>query len=87
MIFGDAPLTVACARELLKIAPAYDYLITAEAKGIPLIHEMARQHGDAKYFVARKNPAVHDWGVRVGRRYHHHRQGAAPVARIPPTPS
>ena len=46
VIFGDQELTVAAAGELLKIAPAYDYLITAEAKGIPLIHEMARQHGD-----------------------------------------
>lgn len=54
VIFGDAPLTVACAGELLKKAPPYDYLITAEAKGIPLAHEMARQHGDEKYFVARK---------------------------------
>ncbi len=52
--FGDAELTVACARELLKLAPEYDYLITAEAKGIPLAHEMARQHGDAKYMLARK---------------------------------
>lgn len=63
VIFGDAPLTVACAGELLKIAPAYDYLITAEAKGIPLIHEMARQHEDAKYFVARKNPKLYMTGV------------------------
>ena len=54
VIFGDAPLTVACAEELLKRAPEYDYLITAEAKGIPLAHEMARQHGDETYFVARK---------------------------------
>ena len=54
VIFGDAELTVACAAELLKKAPEYDYLITAEAKGIPLIHEMARQHGDKKYFLARK---------------------------------
>ena len=46
VIFGDQELTVAAARELLKIAPKYDYLITAEAKGIPLIHEMARQNGD-----------------------------------------
>ena len=45
--FGDAELTVACARELLKLFPAesYDYLFTAEAKSIPLIHEMARQSG------------------------------------------
>lgn len=63
VIFGDAELTVACARELLKKAPEYDYLLTAEAKGIPLIHEMARQHGDKKYFVARKNPKLYMTGV------------------------
>ena len=59
VIFGDAELTVACARELLKRAPEYDYLITAEAKGIPLIHEMARQHGDTKYMLARKGPKLY----------------------------
>lgn len=63
VIFGDAELTVACARDLLEKAPEYDYLITAEAKGIPLIHEMARQHGDKKYFVARKNPKLYMTGV------------------------
>ena len=63
VIFGDAELTVACARDLLKIAPQYDYLITAEAKGIPLIHEMARQHEDKVYFVARKNPKLYMTGV------------------------
>ena len=54
--FGDAELTVACAREMLKLVPAdsYDYLFTAEAKSIPLIHEMARQSGAEKYFIARK---------------------------------
>lgn len=59
VIFGDAPLTVACARELLKKAPEYDYLLTAEAKGIPLIHEMARQNGDDFYVLARKNPKLY----------------------------
>ena len=59
VIFGDAPLTVACAEELLKRAPEYDYLITAEAKGIPLAHEMARQHGDADYFIARKHTKLY----------------------------
>ena len=54
VIFGDCELTTACAKELLGKAPAYDYIITAEAKGIPLAHEMARQKGDAKYIVARK---------------------------------
>jgi len=63
VIFGDQELTVACADALLKKAPEYDYLITAEAKGIPLIHEMARQHGDKKYFLARKKPKLYMTGV------------------------
>ena len=63
VIFGDQELTVACARELLKVAPEYDHLITAEAKGIPLAHEMARQTGAAKYFLARKGPKLYMTGV------------------------
>ena len=59
VIFGDQELTVACARELLKRAPEYDYIITAEAKGIPLAHEMARQAGDKKYMLARKAPKLY----------------------------
>ncbi len=59
VIFGDQELTVACARDLLKKAPEYDYIITAEAKGIPLAHEMARQHGDPKYILARKGPKLY----------------------------
>ena len=47
--FGDA-----LAEEL-----DYDYLLTAEAKSIPLIHEMARQSGAKKYFIARKGPKVY----------------------------
>ena len=54
VIFGDVELTVACARELLKIAPEHDILITAESKGIPLVYEMARQHGENRYLIARK---------------------------------
>ena len=63
VIFGDQELTVACARELLKRTPEYDYIITAEAKGIPLAHEMARQSGAKKYFVARKVPKLYMSGV------------------------
>ena len=63
VIFGDQELTVACARELLARAPEYDYIITAEAKGIPLAHEMARQSGAAKYFLARKAPKLYMTGV------------------------
>ena len=59
--FGDAEVTIACARELLKLVPPedYDYMLTAEAKSIPLIHEMARQSGATKYFVARKGPKAY----------------------------
>ena len=63
VIFGDQELSVACARELLKKAPEYDYIITAEAKGIPLAHEMARQSGAEKYFLARKVPKLYMSGV------------------------
>lgn len=63
VIFGDQELTVACAKELLKVAPEYDYIITAEAKGIPLAHEMARQTGASKYFLARKGPKLYMSGV------------------------
>ena len=59
VIFGDPELTEACARDLLAKAPAYDYIITAEAKGIPLAHEMARQAGDKKYILARKGPKLY----------------------------
>ena len=48
-------------RELLKLLEpgSYDYLFTAEAKSIPLIHEMARQSGAKKYFIARKGPKAY----------------------------
>ena len=59
VIFGDPELTVACARELLARAPEYDYILTAEAKGIPLAHEMARQAGDNRYILARKAPKLY----------------------------
>lgn len=54
VIFGDCELTTACAKELLDRAPEYDYIMTAEAKGIPIAHEMARLACDKKYFLARK---------------------------------
>ena len=59
VIFGDVELTVACARELLKKAPEYDVLITAESKGIPLGYEMARQAGTNRYLIARKAPKLY----------------------------
>ena len=63
VIFGDQELTCSAATELLKLAPDYDYLITAEAKGIPLAHEMARQRGDKKYMIARKGAKLYMSGI------------------------
>ena len=63
VMFGDPELTTACAEALLARAPEYDYLITAEAKGIPLVHEMARLAGNQRYLLARKNPKLYMTGV------------------------
>ena len=54
IMLGDTELTVAAAAELLKKCPDFDILLTAEAKGIPLAHEMSRQSGKP-YVCARKN--------------------------------
>ena len=59
VIFGDVELTVNCARDLLKIAPEHDVIITAESKGIPLAYEMARQEGVNRYIIARKAPKLY----------------------------
>ena len=64
VIFGDTELTCACARDLAKIAPEHDILITAESKGIPLIHEMARQLGEKRYVLARKSVKLYMKDVR-----------------------
>ena len=62
VIFGDVELTVHCAAELLKRAPAFDYLIAPEAKAIPLVYEMSRQSG-IKYYLARKHSKAYMSGV------------------------
>ena len=59
VIFGDCELTIACAKELIKKLPEHDYLITAEAKGIPLVYEMARQLGEKKHFITRKKSKLY----------------------------
>ena len=63
VIFGDVELTCACARELLKIAPEFDYMVAPEAKAIPLVHEMARQSGRNDYFLVRKKKKAYMNGV------------------------
>lgn len=63
VIFGDVELTCACARDLLEIAPEFDYMVAPEAKAIPLVHEMARQSGRNEYFLVRKKKKAYMNGV------------------------
>lgn len=58
IMFGDVEMTEKAAEELLKICPEHDIIVTAEAKGIPLGYEMARQ-GCRDYVVARKGVKVY----------------------------
>ena len=58
ILFGDVEVTVAAAKELLKKAPEFDYIVTPEAKSIPLAYEMARQSGKP-YIVIRKGVKVY----------------------------
>lgn len=55
ILFGDIELTERCAEELVKLAPEHDVMITAESKGIPLIHAMCRIAGEPRYVLARKS--------------------------------
>ena len=59
IMFGDTELTTACAEALHKKAPEYDYILTAEAKGIPLAHEMSRLDGNRRYCLARKKAKLY----------------------------
>lgn len=58
VMFGDVEITEDCAKELLKKCPEHDVVVTAEAKGIPLCYEMARQ-GCRDYVIARKSVKVY----------------------------
>ena len=55
VILGDSELVINAAKELKDKIPEADYLITAEAKGIPLVQEMAHLLNMERYFVARKS--------------------------------
>ena len=55
ILFGDVELTERCAEELARLAPEHDVLLTAESKGIPLVHAMARHLGENRYVLARKS--------------------------------
>ncbi len=58
VIFGDVEMTVHSAEKLLEKCPEFDYILTAEAKGIPLAYEMARQSGK-QYFICRKGAKLY----------------------------
>ncbi len=58
ILFGDVEVTERAAAELLKRCPAHDVVVSAEAKGIPLCYEMARQ-GCREYVIARKSVKVY----------------------------
>lgn len=58
IMFGDVEITVESAKALIKKCPEHDVIVTAEAKGIPLGYEMARQEGK-DYVVARKGLKVY----------------------------
>ena len=58
ILFGDVEVTAKAAAELLKRCPEHDVVVSAEAKGIPLCYEMARQ-GCREYVIARKSVKVY----------------------------
>ena len=58
IMFSDVEITVASAEALLKKVPDFDVIVTAEAKGIPLAYEMARQSGKP-YVVIRKSVKIY----------------------------
>jgi adenine phosphoribosyltransferase len=55
VILGDTELVCAAAQSLAKKIPDVDILVTAEAKGIPLVFELSRLLNMKKYIVARKS--------------------------------
>ena len=58
IIFGDVELTVEGSKALLEKVPEFDFIITPEAKSIPIAYEMARQSGKP-FIVARKGVKVY----------------------------
>ncbi len=58
IMLGDVEITEQSAKELLKKAPEFDVILTAECKSIPLVYEMAKQSKKG-YVVARKGLKVY----------------------------
>jgi adenine phosphoribosyltransferase len=55
VILGDTELVCASAKVLAERLPKVDVLVTAEAKGIPLVFEVSKILGMKNYIVARKS--------------------------------
>ncbi len=55
VILGDTELVCAVAPKIVEKLPEIDILITAEAKGIPLVFEISRLLNMKNYIVARKS--------------------------------
>ena len=53
-LLGDAELTTAAAQQLAGRLTSVDYLVTADANGIPLAHELSRCLFKPTYIVARQ---------------------------------
>ncbi len=67
VILGDTEMVATTAPLIAEKLPEVDLLVTAEAKGIPFVYEIAKQLNMAKYVVARKSikaymssPIVHE---------------------------
>lgn len=54
VILGDTELVSLAAQEIVRRLPPIDMVVSAEAKGIPLVHEISRLLGK-NYIVARKS--------------------------------
>ena len=55
VILGDCEIVTKSAPLIVERLPQVDYIVTAEAKGIPLVHELCRLRNLPYYIVARKS--------------------------------
>lgn len=55
VLLGDTEMVCVAAPLIAEKLPAVDVLITAEAKGIPFVHELAKHLDMPRYIVARKS--------------------------------
>ena len=55
VILGDSEIVAEAASLIVDKLPEVDFFVTAEAKGIPFAHEVAKLKGMPHYIVARKS--------------------------------